>query len=951
MPAGFGAGRRTSADEPGPVVVGRRDELEGLTASVEELSGGRGSIVLIEGEPGIGKSLLVAAGAIGVARSQDIRVLVGQVHEVTAGRPFGLVAELVRDVATPELEALLQPTEAAMPPASTIMYRIADVVGELAASLTEGGPVLVVAEDVHDADEGSLLALHALVRRVSEVPLALVVTRRLHPMSDALVRWLESAEDAGMRQVRLAPLPAGDVRELVEARLGVPAGPRLMDLVERASGNPLFISELLDGVVQEGALTAPDDTAELATRVMPPSLAATVLRRLHGLDPMCRSLLRDAAVLGTVFRIDELALVKELDAATVIERLTAAFDAGFLIDDGRRAAFRHALVRDAIYGDISTAVRATLHRSAGRRLAAAGASAADVAHHLSLGASPGDLEAIEWLERAAGQAAPRAPGLAVERLHQAWSLVPDGHPARRRLLVSLTRCLLWSGRLDDAGEAARQVLALLPEPDEEAEARYVLGRVLVYQGDIGGSIQQVELALRDGVADGDLRGQLLADLALRRGLHGDLDGADDVARRALVAGQELGDPLTVCTARCALAWNAAMRGEAPAGISYAERAVRSPRRRDAVEPVQARLYLGVARLHAGDLSGARAVLEGASTRMVEMGASWGSSLARSLLALVGWLAGDWDAAASDAAGAVSSARAGAARTWLPLGCAAGALVAVSRGELDTAEELLSVGEDEVAVAGGRHIGAGLLGYARAELDAARGDRDASAQRRFAALQDDLDFGVRAHLPLHLLALPATAVECLDPSELRRLTAHADDLAGACGLPLATAAAGRLRGLADRDANWWRAALEALEHTEFDYHQARLAEEAAISSAAGGAGDEATTLAEQALAVYRDLGAVRDRDRCRARLREQGVRTGARGRRGRPRSGWESLTPSELRVAGLVAEGLSNPDIAERLFVSRRTVESHVSNALSKLGQSSRVQLALQVQAERDAEQE
>jgi DNA-binding NarL/FixJ family response regulator len=119
-------------------------------------------------------------------------------------------------------------------------------------------------------------------------------------------------------------------------------------------------------------------------------------------------------------------------------------------------------------------------------------------------------------------------------------------------------------------------------------------------------------------------------------------------------------------------------------------------------------------------------------------------------------------------------------------------------------------------------------------------------------------------------------------------------------------------------------------------------DAAVALARAGRSAEASVLADEALTSYAALDAAAELDRGRARLRDAGLRPGARGARRRPATGWASLTPAETRVARLVAEGLTNPDIADRLFVSRRTVESHVSSALRKLSLSSRVELAVLV---------
>ncbi|MBW3665317.1 MAG: LuxR C-terminal-related transcriptional regulator [Actinobacteria bacterium] len=908
--------------------MGRDDELRQLSAAVARLAAGRGGVVLVEGQAGLGKSRVIDAGVVTTAREAGVRHLVGRIFELTATRPFGLVSDLLLDVEELDV-AGLSASDLPVDAAADVAYRVVDAVRSTVAKLAADAALVLVAEDIHDADAGSLLALHDLVHVTAEVPLLLVLSRRLHPASDEVLAVVERIRDVGGVVLALEPLSEQHVADLLTATLGAAPGPRLLELTGRAAGNPLFVTELVAGLLEEQALRQTDGTIELEEPVLPASLTSTILRRLRSLDPRSRALLRDAAVLGTSFRIDDLARSRGDDPVAVADGLAPAFSAGFLVDDGDRAAFRHALVRDAVYEDISSAVRATLHVRAGRWLAERGAPASDVAYHLAIGATSGDDEAVSWLRRAAEEAAPVDPRLAVERLQRALELTPADRPAVHELRVALARCLLWSGRLAEAGETAEHVLARpAMSPPEEAEARFVLARVLAYRGRIPASIEQVQLALREGLASGARRAQLLADLALRRGLDGDLPGADDAARRALVAGQELADSLTVRTARCALAWNAALRGEAAAALAYAERAVRSPGHTDAVEPVQARLYLGFARLHAGDLAGARVVLEDVHEQGAQLGAVWAAGLAHSLLAIVGWLAGDWDGAASAARDAVAAAEAGAARTWLPLAAAGGALVAASRGEREVAARLLAAGEEVVAVAGGIHVGAGLLGLARARLTS-----DGSVEGRRSALQADVAYGAYTHVPFHLLDAPIEQLAAIaGPRGVEVLEDLASEAAGA--------ALARSRAGDDTDA--LVAAATTLGSAGLVFHQARVGEDAAVALARAGRSAEASALADETLSSYAALAADAELDRCRARFRDAGLRPGVRGARRRPATGWASLTPAEIRVARLVAEGLTNPDIADRLYVSRRTVESHVSSVLRKLSLSSRVELAVLV---------
>lgn len=162
---------------------------------------------------------------------------------------------------------------------------------------------------------------------------------------------------------------------------------------------------------------------------------------------------------------------------------------------------------------------------------------------------------------------------------------------------------------------------------------------------------------------------------------------------------------------------------------------------------------------------------------------------------------------------------------------------------------------------------------------------------------------------------------------------------AAGAPSAEGAALRCRGLLEDDPDVLLSSVEAYRRGPRPFDRALACEDAAAALGRGGRREEAVPLFEEALSAYERLGALRDVARATATMRDLGLPRGARRPRRRPSSGWEGLTPAELKVVQLVAEGLTNGEIAKRLFISRYTVETHLKHVFAKLGLSSRVEVA------------
>ena len=249
--------------------------------------------------------------------------------------------------------------------------------------------MLVVIEDLHWADPSTVLALDHLGRRQTHLPVVVLGTYRPSPRPADLGRVVDHLAGHGALHLLLGPLDDSAVASLVEDVAGAPPGPELLSAAAGAAGNPLFVTELVRELKAEGALRIVGGVADVEGRVVPPSFQLLVLRELSLLPEPTLHVLRVASIMGTSFSMADL-----------------------------------ELVREAVYLDLPPAVRRGLHHQAGRVLAAAGATALQVATHMSRGAELGDVDAAEWLMRAAGEAAPRAPAVAVELLRRALELAP-----------------------------------------------------------------------------------------------------------------------------------------------------------------------------------------------------------------------------------------------------------------------------------------------------------------------------------------------------------------------------------------------------------------------------------------------------------------------------------------------------------------------------------------------
>lgn len=936
-PRGYGV-----ADQPR--LVGRTRELAALTQVLADAAAGRGGVAVVEGEAGVGKSRLLQEAL--AQRSPAVAVLTAEADELLRGRPFGVLAQAFASAASqPAAVGVLRAWTAASAEAdqedSGWRFRATEEVVGALETLAQDDAVLLVLEDVHWADSASLLTLGQLARRARHLPVTAVVTCRPSPRPADLDRLLDLVDDHGGCHLRLARLPVGDVADLCEAVTGSTPGTSLLAAIERAAGNPLYCLELLAALAESDAIVHRDGRAELDAFTLPSRLRKLIARRLRTLPTDTRHLLRTASVLGTSFALDDLAVMLGQPASDLLRTLAETLTSGIIGEADDRLRFRHTLVRDACYAELPGAARRALHLQAARAFADAGRPPGQVARHYLLGASPGDQDAIGWLSRAGRQASARAPEVAVELLDAALALGGDRGEDRDILRAERGMALMWSGRVAEGEAALRALLARPHDPTVDAPSRLALGQSLLIQARAGDAAEVLESSMQRPQLSASDHARLLAEAALARLVSADIATAEETGTRARQAAEHASDAAALCVALSVLAAVRGLRGHTNAGLALAESAVEaalaSPSRDVGRRPPH--LFLSGLLLELDQLEEAEKAVQTARRTSEDSGAVWALPVAHILSARGHFHAGDLTDAEAELEAALGQAEEVGTlvlRVWAQ---AMRAHIFILRDQLAAAEEAMEAGERDLAVYGVQVQGTDWLVWARALWAEARGDADTALAVLRAVWQGHAAYGICSERRLLGPDYVRLCLQAGERDEAGQIAAAVQEAADLNGSGSARVAALRCRGLADADVDLLLEAVEVSRDAPRRLDHAMACEEAAGLLAEAGHSEQARTLLTEALALVEPRGAARAAGRIEASLRTLGVRRGRRGPRRRPATGWEALTDTERRVTDLVAEGLTNPQVGARLFISRRTVETHLSHVFAKLGVSSRVELA------------
>jgi len=927
-------------------LVGREDELGLAAAAVRQLSEGRASALAIEGEAGIGKTLLVQA-IVDDARSRDVAVFCGQAHPFERTRPFGVVAaalDLSRRSMDPRraaIGALLAGQGAGAPRAAGgILYRVVEEIVDLVETSCAERPVLLVAEDIQWADSASLMAISSLVRQLPLAALLVVVTARPSPLSAEVLRLLDDLAAAGARTLRLQPLKSGDVAVLACHVLGAPPGPALTAMLAKAGGNPLWAVAMLRSLADEGTLRRAGDSVETTASELPVSLSDLVVRRLRDLPTATLELLRVTAVLGDAVSLRDVAAVTRRPPAEVAGQLSDAFDAQLLDEADDRVVFRHQLVHDAIYEHMPPSARRLLHREAAVALMAAGADRLDVADHLMLGAERGDEQAVAWLRDAAREASAQAPLVTLELIRRAEQLLPDGHRDADVVSAEVVQALLRAGKVAEASDRAEAVLARRHAAEVDTPLRLALLAALALQNRAAELITVAQASLADPARlqpSGHVL--MLAQQSWALVYTGDPGAGESAADRALVIADQAGDAAMMVWALTALLVAVGRQGRYGEALAHARRAAALAADSHDMRslPLQPKFFLGLALFDCDLVGEARAAYREALDD--EFGSGWWLSETLMADAQAAFVIGEWEDAVPGLITGGQAAQEKGNQNLVSQSLAYRVIIATAAGDYRAASELAagiagSLEGDELS------YNAGILTFAVAGLKAAQGDRqgaydlllrcwrfDAERECRFyhRALAPDL---VRLALELGHRGVAAEVASTV-----------AAGVALAPEVPTVRSLALRCQGLVDGEVEPMMEAVVFARRAPLLVEHAGACEDAAGLLAQRGRRDEAVALLAETLERYERAGADAWAGRVRAQLRALGVRPGPRGPRGRPATGWESLTTTERAVSLLVAEGLTNGAVARRLYISPHTVNTHLRHVFAKLGVANRVALA------------
>jgi DNA-binding CsgD family transcriptional regulator len=925
---------------------GRDAQMAVLSEHLDRACSGVGTVILVEGDAGMGKSRLLDEAAM-VARRRGFRVGTCMADPGDSMVELATLMGALFDGSDPILGRGEVPHPPALP--EQRYWLLHDLQGLLERAALDA-PLLICLDDLQWTDGGTAAALRALPRRLATVPVAWILAFRPSPGSHQMQNALDYLEHSGAGKVVLGPLDSTAVRQVTAGVLQAEPDGDLLRMAERAGGNPFFLVEMLLGLREEQLLRFESGRAELVEARLPRRVGENMRRRLDQMSELAHQVAAVATGLGRMFTLDDLAAMLDCSPSALLSPVAEVLRAGLFLESGEMLTFRHDLILEAVRASLPLSVSRALDRQAATVSIERGALPLEVATRLAASAEPGDEVAITTLSKAADTLATTDPAAAADLSQRALDLAPRNHPLRRVLVANTAVRLHAAARSEEAKSFADTALRQALRPEEEADFRLIVSAMFAISPDIRTDSCLKGLALPDISAY--LRSLLFANLFHNLVTAGRVDEARAVLPDAKEAVGRSGDACSRFVLELAESGlNYADDRFAPA-LELVERARRSGRvaaDEVGVSPQYWRIGQARRQLTTQWLCDALTVVD----RLDESLQISNESIAAAQHERQAW--------------ALNVFEAGRARQLLQIGRVQDA--AATLGELftpDIAHQVVSVLDAAGVVALGRaaiHAGDQSLARQAAEIAQVMLSQDAPSVRRHAAwllaLQAMADGDpLRARRCLCVFGedertsvLPLFPMDVTDDVQLIRIALASGDRM------LAEHAAGAVqrRWQLNREIRSLQAAAAhatgLLNHSEKDLAVAvklyekgprPLALASALEDLGGIAADSGGThrgidAFNRALVLYAGAGATWDAGRVRQRLRSLGVRRRVVPAQ-RPDIGWDAMTDSELAVARLVAQGLTNREVAERLFVSPHTVNGHLRHVFMKLGVNSRVDL-------------
>jgi DNA-binding CsgD family transcriptional regulator/tetratricopeptide (TPR) repeat protein len=928
---------------PAGALVGRDSEMTLLTGLVREVARGRGSSVLIEGEPGIGKSALVRAATV-AASEAGCEVFWGAGDELGQALPLlpfldGLrVREPSVNQRRDTIVRLLR-GEVTTGRGTDVPAVLAEQLLALVAEQCAVRPTVLVVDDLQWADHASITLWGRLARSARQVPLLLIGMTRPVPHRDDVMALRRVVDDTA--RLQLTELTEAAVTELVAALAGGKPDDNLLQLADGAAGNPLYVTELVAALARGASLTITETGgAELAGGSAPGSLSAAIADRLGFVTGPVREVLRAAALLGADFAVPDLAIVLGRSVTDLIPAVDEARAVGVLAESGHGLGFRHPLIRAALYDDMPAGVRAAWHRDAGRALADAGAPPDRVARQLLRAADgrgpaqPADEWMLDWLARTADLLVGQAPGVAAELLNRAVTSCLPGS-ARHGLLVSrLADALYRTGDTAGAEQVANDALEHATDPDLRVDLHWTLAQCRMQAGMSAESLATLDLALASPGISARHRARLLVLAARTHNILGEPAKAGEVAASALAAAEEAGDNWAMGWALHVLTLVAAVQGRLTDALPTSDRALVVTQADPTLTDLRLLLHINQS-VMLGNLDRYEEALAAAGQARDladQVGTTIRLAQAHGALGQLLFETGRWDDALAEVEILYENLKAP-----VVVCCNHGiaAVIEFHRGDADAARRHLAAAVPLAELIGHRVVGS--LALARS-LDY---EQDGALPEALATLTNVVNGNTEQLEEIEILLADGVrlAMATGDLSTAQAFAGHATALAAGSQIPHRQADALYCRGLLDQDAPGLLAAAERYAEAGRPLLRAKALEAAAGYFIDTDDRSQARAAFTQAVEVYSSLGAAGDAARLQAMFRAHGIRRGPHAKHRQARSGWESLTATEIKIAGYVEEGLSNPEIAAKLLLSRRTVATHVSHILKKLDVNSRTDIA------------
>jgi DNA-binding CsgD family transcriptional regulator len=906
------------------MLYGRDRERAEIWALLEAARASRSGALVLRGEAGIGKTALLEDAC---ERAGDMHVLRARGVESESDLPYAGVHQLLRP-ALDRVERLPAPQSAALRAALGLdeggapeRFLVFAACLSLLSELAEGRPVLCVVDDAHWLDAGSADALLFVARRLDADGIAILFGAR-----EGDVRTFEAP---GVPSLVLAGLDADAAGTLLLSGMGVGASPAVRkQLVEQTGGNALALLEVP---------TALSDAQLAGDEPLPDALPMTrevervFLERVRRLSAEAQRMLLVAAAddlenLGVVTRAGEL-LGLGPDALDTAER------AGLVALHGTRLVFRHPLVRSAIYGAAAASERWEVHRALAQTLAADVANADRRAWHLAAASPAPDEEVVRALDDAAGRAEARgahaAAAKALERAAELSMLDED----RGRRLAGAAGCASIAGADDQAVALVGRAAALVEEPILKAGLANAVGLAEIRRGrPADAATTLVQAAQEISATHPAMALELLLDAGWAAAEGAGADALVAVLKLAAKVTPPADDVRACAIANLLTGVEAISEGEIERGRELLEPALAWAA--DERDPRHV-WWCGIGALWLGDDARTNALFMRATALAREQGALGILSLTLRLRGVRHFYAQEFDQTALACQEAVQLARDVGADNLMcvPLGILAE--LAAMRGEDDEARKQAHEALDQ-ATERGLTLASAYAGRALAAIDLARG-RWIECLNRLESLSDLRIAGFSRYVVVQ--ALPdrvEAAVRGGQPERAVAALAEFETWAAASGAPSAKARLAACRALlvdGDEATECYEDAVQpGVDLGPFSLARIRLLYGEHLRR--GRRRTDARVQLRAAVEGFERLRAEPWAERARTELRATGETA-----RKRDASTVDHLTPQELQISRLVAEGLTNKEIAAQLFLSPRTIDAHLRNVFSKLGVTSRTQLA------------